>query len=257
LLIVIAIIAILLSILAPALQKAKEKARLALCANNQRILLLGLNQYAAENKDRYPPAIMERTYGWYSWPNYLNYHVGLNDPTIPSGGSLHTYLGKVLPDIKVFMCPLSFGDPVKYQHLYENRDNIVNLQTLVSYNMFWGGYTLPDIDFVGPRTGSGGRGTSRLLVSDVLSWWEKEGGVWFTSHPTRNSVAPPEVDPVNGNYVELIWWEPDSNYTDPPTLDLNAGYTDGHVERYHTDSSIDAGAGGHGPPHFYITKDWR
>jgi hypothetical protein len=70
-------------------------------------------------------------------------------------------------------------------------------------------------------------------------------------------VPSPDQDPVYGNYVELLWWDPNPIYFDPPALDLNAGYTDGHVERYHTDTSIDAGAGGFGGAHFYITEDWR
>jgi prepilin-type N-terminal cleavage/methylation domain-containing protein/prepilin-type processing-associated H-X9-DG protein len=52
LLIVIAIIAVLLSILAPALQIAKQKAAAAVCLTNNRSLAAGWHMYQEENKNR-------------------------------------------------------------------------------------------------------------------------------------------------------------------------------------------------------------
>jgi len=49
LLVVIAIIALLLSILLPALQQAKEMARMAVCATSQRNFAMGIYNYAHEN----------------------------------------------------------------------------------------------------------------------------------------------------------------------------------------------------------------
>jgi prepilin-type processing-associated H-X9-DG protein/prepilin-type N-terminal cleavage/methylation domain-containing protein len=51
LLVVVAIIATLIAILLPALGQARERAKSAVCASNQRQLALAATQYAAENQD--------------------------------------------------------------------------------------------------------------------------------------------------------------------------------------------------------------
>ncbi len=51
LLIVVAIIAVLISILAPALQSARDQAQMTVCFGNLSVLAKGWQMYATENKD--------------------------------------------------------------------------------------------------------------------------------------------------------------------------------------------------------------
>ena len=59
LLVVISIIALLLAILMPTLQKAKELARRTVCLSNQRQNGISLYQYASAWDDRLPPMVLE------------------------------------------------------------------------------------------------------------------------------------------------------------------------------------------------------
>ena len=71
LLVVIAIIAILAAMLLPALNKARDKARTAVCINNLKQLGVGFTQYFGDNDDLLPPLDTASANNPPSWTSYL------------------------------------------------------------------------------------------------------------------------------------------------------------------------------------------
>ncbi len=67
LLVVIAIIGILIAMLLPAIQAARESARRANCASNLRQLAIGVNTYSERNGEQLPPS----TYNHHSWIAFM------------------------------------------------------------------------------------------------------------------------------------------------------------------------------------------
>ncbi len=82
LLVVVAIIALLVAILLPALGRARENARRGSCASNLRQVGSALNQYAAENRDVFPRVPFTRT--WVANARSIVAGAGGNDAVNPA-----------------------------------------------------------------------------------------------------------------------------------------------------------------------------
>jgi prepilin-type N-terminal cleavage/methylation domain-containing protein/prepilin-type processing-associated H-X9-DG protein len=114
LLVVISIIALLVSILLPALSQARETARQVMCASNQRNLGTGLSMYADANRGRIPPyredenPYIPAAYGEASsWFTYFMYHRDYTDPTtheLKPMNMAYVWESGVLSTPEVFYC---------------------------------------------------------------------------------------------------------------------------------------------------------
>jgi prepilin-type N-terminal cleavage/methylation domain-containing protein/prepilin-type processing-associated H-X9-DG protein len=114
LLVVIGIIALLISILLPALQKARESANTTQCASNLRQIAIGMIGYANDNKGKLPPSKVEiyggaRNYpqGFF-WSNalvsgkYVESVHGVDAAGAPRGGN------------SAFRCPSGIDEDLKF-----------------------------------------------------------------------------------------------------------------------------------------------
>jgi prepilin-type N-terminal cleavage/methylation domain-containing protein len=95
LLVVIAIIALLVGLLLPAVGKARETARLAVCQSNVRQMVIAVNMYAGDYKDQTWPA-----QGWGRWGRPLG--DGPNSLVVYESGQMYKYCSDV---DKVGECP--------------------------------------------------------------------------------------------------------------------------------------------------------
>jgi prepilin-type N-terminal cleavage/methylation domain-containing protein/prepilin-type processing-associated H-X9-DG protein len=102
LLVVIGIIALLVSMLLPALNKARVRAVRLSCSSNLRQIGISLSMYAAENKGRLPP---NQPYGPFSASMFY-----INDPG--RYWDLRPYIVKYLGSANVWACPDIGAPPI-------------------------------------------------------------------------------------------------------------------------------------------------
>lgn len=123
LLVVIAIIAILASLLLPALARAKESGKRASCLNNVRQIGLAYQSFLADNSDKFPANVTERT-------------APAGTPDTPDSRAPYSYRQILIPYItsgsNVFKCPngLPWPDPQPgawFNTDYGNNHNEENL----------------------------------------------------------------------------------------------------------------------------------
>lgn len=245
LLVVISIIALLLSILIPSLSKAKQQARLILCANNQRQLVNSVASYQC-NYQQFPPSIQGHDYNGtvsdpdrYLWtiPMRLNYHTERVSPKGLAGGKMVDIMGAYISDVRIYSCPLArykrdekFLDRDGKMDTYENLYLKGSSEFLdCSYYLFWNyhgfNHDACEKRFVGP----GKRSRDSLLVSDVIFYNDVSGGAsdtWASAHPFGNAYKA---------HVYYYFLDPSER---KPDVSINAGYADGSVSRFKASETI-------------------
>jgi prepilin-type N-terminal cleavage/methylation domain-containing protein len=120
LLVVVAIIGLLISILLPALQSAKDEARLDICMSNMRQLAIGFLSYAGENRGMLPGSVWDyiklhngpvnyRTSRPLCWLGSLPGNIPFNvlRQHMPFSGTIFEMVGR---DEDVYKCPVDKFD---------------------------------------------------------------------------------------------------------------------------------------------------
>lgn len=112
LLVVIAIIAILAGMLLPALGRAKEKARVTSCINNQRQIFLGIAMYLNDYNDVYP---ITAGYAAAGGPRGKSMPDGVKDGFVIQRAGAYVFptnrpLNVYVPNVESWQCPSDKGD---------------------------------------------------------------------------------------------------------------------------------------------------
>jgi len=189
LLVVIAVISLLVSILLPSLQQAKELTRQTVCTTQVRHILMGY-ELCANERDGYIPSVPGHygqyrpdgsTNGDFGWPNYYFFYAGTSPGECISGFSRLWYWG-YLEDPAVFFCPThtsESGDATKAArwdpYIQGTPDNITYFncpwpEPLASYAQRW----VPDAVYVG-----GGMPSEE----QESRWYEIPSDYWFLVCP--------------------------------------------------------------------------
>lgn len=164
LLVVVAIIAVLVAILLPALNKARYQAKLTQCGTQLKQIGTACMMYAQENVDRLPSRHM------YNFPF-------ADDLNVPGtvGGSLMKYLGN---QITLFYCPLE--EDFAYLRDAYIADKKFPEYAHISY-FYFGNYTAPGY----PKNLSDERlklFQDRAFINPYADWWGR------TLHDPVNSL---------------------------------------------------------------------
>lgn len=217
LLVVVAIIALLVTLLAPALSRAKELTRRTLCAANLHHWHVGLAAYAAAHAG----VTMETANPWGRYPAFVRVQQAEGDASDEiCVALLAQFVPGVDPDdqeaIGLFVCP-ACPEETAQKLIQAQWDSLGIFQQRYSYfgrvDLWPGSATNPD-DLTGRMMGAG-----RLVMCDVLYRWHVTGG-WRYNHGRHGASG---LDTVDGNGTE--WYE-----TGPPSITgANRLFGDGNV----------------------------
>ena len=263
LLVVIALVALLMGVLMPALRKAREVARMIACAGNQKQVILALAAYAQDNDSRLPPSSADNGGGGWHRPNDLNWaqqywsaRRPLTDAEMESVKDRYHYVGRYLGDIltdgKVFNCPLSgirdddvwppYGAAAGTYGEFYRSGRYAFLPC--TYALLWSfeGYNPPATgsrSFDAPNTLAD---KNKLVIQDTLmylesnpelSWYPNPADAYYSYYSCHPFTGALRAGPYYGLKMTFSATLP----ANMNNLKLNAGYLDGHVEKF---SAIDS-----------------
>jgi|GEM_PF-6408870 len=252
LLVVISIIALLVSILMPALNKARVQAKLVVCQSNMHQILVGLEIVTVENDMKPPPAIGMHPGANRYWdsPNLLSCHEPFGS------GSLGWQFKGVIESVDIWFCPFSpmsnktlawgaIDSTRTYQEIYQDPEpdnNIYNRMTFVNlwrYGEFARKIKWAERYYKGPgleknaavkATGKNGK----LAIMDYVGWNENISK-WVSGHPFKGSTK------MGNYYVSIDETDRFDPISDLGDIRYDAGYIDGHVESFMAKDTYEEG----------------
>jgi len=232
LLVVISIVALLVSILLPALRKARESARFAKCQVHQRSVAQGSYAYAVDEDGWFPPSIAAAMSGsspFWTSPARMTYHPDYLNGDGAHGGWIGRFLRPYIANPGSFFCPLTTQEPS--ESVLKNAWNGTGSNTWiqdVSYYLMWnyqGFATQTPLLRVANRLEDVTSDT--LLTCDGISWNDGVMNRVVTPHPFAGGTIS---DSLRTDY-RYIATDPGRTIV-PASHMLNASYADGHVESY-------------------------
>ncbi len=265
LLVVIAIIALLMAILVPALRKAREVARMVVCGNNQRQVILGLLTYSQGNDLELPPNPGKDGNAWHR-PNDLNFvyrfhskKTPLTDAEMESVANIYhyagRYLGTILRNSEVFNCPVSrirdtdgwpphIGIAGTYGEFYRT-GRFATLPCTYSLLYSFDGFNKASAGvkpFDAPNNTSD---ENTLVIQDTLMYLKGNPELAWLPDPTYGQYSFHTCH----SFPNAFYFKPyfslkllNANLSVLPkemnSLKLNAGYLDGHVEKFDATKTV-------------------
>ena len=173
LLVVVAIIGILASLLMPSLSKAREKALLAVCINNNKQILIGVALYSTDDNDVFPHSTWAATIGSYSGWLYAGGSLTNNQADVETGA-----LWPYMDTYEAYHCP-------KHE---KNTRKSGTTQQLTSYIMSGAVQDYNDLSWFTPSH----------LDSNFIIFWEN-----YTDGSWNDGSDYPRQDIAGGNKLTM------------------------------------------------------
>jgi prepilin-type N-terminal cleavage/methylation domain-containing protein len=238
LLVVLSVVSMLMAVILPAIGAVRRKAQTLVGANNQKQIVAGVNLFAMDNNDKYPPSIATVGFGD-SW--------NWSDPTKLTGNrrrspvvhrSMSAYLRSYIPDADTMYCPCA---PRKYKYLqqaWDAGDDWDNPETSFPSDPVGGTYCFyfsyigylggKRVIFKGPTGPASSGQYSKLLVTDYFGYdhWRSPNAYGSCEKFDGADIMPETL------LLSAYWSRPGGTDSKTPDVTLKAGYTDGHVESY-------------------------
>lgn len=211
LLVVVAIIAVLVALLLPALQQVRERAKITLCAAQLRGIAVGINAYASDNSGLFPAP---RGYLSRPWAPGLS----------PEKDDRWRYL-PYLSDAKVFFCPASYH---QYTDIWIDRFyDKDTAQALIDYPIFVG-QGIFALDTIAGTNSAWFRPDQQGAIVSVAqaSFPSRQVLCADTALGKQISGGGPPPFPSHGNHA--LGTRNRAHFAENPT-GANRGYIDTHV----------------------------